>query len=255
MDHRTRKELLGETRLSALLSPLLANRWLWIETVVIPLLGLALSYVIAPRDPFFIQAEFPWTWLAPVLVALRYGVVAGVAASGIVLGAWFGFNGMLAPFPKLYFLGGIILVMICGEYSTTWRTRLRRVGELNTYLTERFTRIVDQMNVLRLSYDQLEHDLISRPSTLRDALYELRALVPRLQMLDIDVVNLHWRDWTTTNLDLVHSAGLLAFGWDVQRDGAVDALIAMGIDGLYGDWPDRLVERVRAAVMEVGHRA
>ena len=83
----------------------------------------------------------------------------------------------------------------------------------------------------------------------------LRALVPRLQVLDIDVVNLHWRDWTTTNLDLVHSAGLLAFGWDVQKDGAVDALIAMGIDGLYGDWPDRLVERVRAAVMEVGHRA
>src|SRR5215203_3553053 len=67
--------------------------------------------------------------------------------------------------------------MITGEYSTTWRTRLRRVGELNAYLTERFTRIMNQLNVLRLSHDALEHDLITQPATLRDALYELRMLM------------------------------------------------------------------------------
>ena len=67
--------------------------------------------------------------------------------------------------------------MIAGEYSTTWRTRLRRVGELNAYLTERFTRIMNQLNVLRLSHDALEHDLITQPATLRDALYELRMLM------------------------------------------------------------------------------
>jgi hypothetical protein len=36
MDYRTQKELLGETRLSALFSPLLANRWLWVEAIIIP---------------------------------------------------------------------------------------------------------------------------------------------------------------------------------------------------------------------------
>ncbi|MGZ8201954.1 MAG: PelD GGDEF domain-containing protein [Burkholderiales bacterium] len=178
MDYRTQKELLGETRLSALFSPLLANRWLWLEAVTIPLLGIGLCWLVSPEDPFFVnKGEFPWTWFAPVLVALRYGVMAGITGSAILLGGWWLLAPLEAPFPKLYFLAGVILVMIAGEYSTTWRTRLRRVGELNAYLTERFTRIMNQLNVLRLSHDALEHDLITQPATLRDALYDLRMLM------------------------------------------------------------------------------
>jgi hypothetical protein len=178
MDYRTQKELLGETRLSALFSPLLANRWLWLEAVIIPVIGIGLCYLASPDDPFFVnKGEFPWTWFAPVLVALRYGVMAGIASTGVLLIGWFLLAVEGAAFPKLYFLAGLILVMISGEYSTTWRTRLRRVGELNAYLTERFTRIMNQLNVLRLSHDQLEHDLITQPATLRDALYELRMLM------------------------------------------------------------------------------
>lgn len=74
----------------------------------------------------------------------------------------------------------------------------------------------------------------------------LRFLVPRLTELDVDVVNLHWEDWTARRLDLVRDAGLLAFGWDAQEDVAIDHLLAIGIDGLYGDRPDRLVARMRA---------
>jgi polysaccharide biosynthesis protein PelD len=178
MDYRTQKELLGETRLSALFSPLLANRWLWLEALVIPVIGLGLCWLVSPDDPFFVnKGEFPWTWFAPVLVALRYGVMAGIASTGVMLIGWFLLTPPEAAFPKLYFLAGLIMVMIAGEYSTTWRTRLRRVGELNAYLTERFTRIMNQLNVLRLSHDQLEHDLITQPATLRDALYELRMLM------------------------------------------------------------------------------
>lgn len=179
MDYRTQKELLGETRLSALFSPLLANRWLWLEAILIPIIGIGLCWLVSPEDPFFInKGEFPWTWFAPVLVALRYGVMAGIISTSVLLiGWWLVMGGTDASFPKLYFLAGLILVMIAGEYSTTWRTRLRRVGELNAYLTERFTRIMNQLNVLRLSHDQLEHDLITQPATLRDALYELRMLM------------------------------------------------------------------------------
>jgi hypothetical protein len=178
MDYRTQKELLGETRLSALFSPLLANRWLWVEAIVIPVLGIGLCWLASPEDPFFInKGEFPWTWFAPILVALRYGVMAGIVSSAVLLIGWFLLSAPDAAFPKLYFLAGLILVMIAGEFSTTWRTRLRRVGELNAYLTERFTRIMNQLNVLRLSHDALEHDLITQPATLRDALYELRMLM------------------------------------------------------------------------------
>lgn len=76
----------------------------------------------------------------------------------------------------------------------------------------------------------------------------LRSVIPRLQALDVDVVNLHWRHWTRRTVDLVHAAGLLAFGWDAQDDAAVDWLVAAGIDGLYGDRPDHLVARVDRAI-------
>ena len=45
MDYRTQKELLGETRLSALFSPLLANRWLWLEAIIIPIIGIGLCWL------------------------------------------------------------------------------------------------------------------------------------------------------------------------------------------------------------------
>ena len=53
MDYRTQKELLGETRLSALFSPLLANRWLWLEAILIPIIGIGLCWLVSPEDPFF----------------------------------------------------------------------------------------------------------------------------------------------------------------------------------------------------------
>src|ERR671913_1199168 len=102
MDYRTQKELLGESRLSALFSPLLANRWLWLEAVLIPIIGIALCYWAFPEDPFFVnKGEFPWTWFAPVLVALRYGVMAGILSSAILLIGWFLILPSGTEFPKL----------------------------------------------------------------------------------------------------------------------------------------------------------
>ena len=73
----------------------------------------------------------------------------------------------------------------------------------------------------------------------------LSELAPRLAELDADVVNLHWTDWTARRIEIVREAGLLAFGWDAQDDGAIDQVLGLGIDGLYGDRPDHLVAAVR----------
>src|SRR5687767_10932775 len=108
MDYRTQKELLGESRLSALFSPLLTNRWLWVEAIVIPVIGIILCYFANPEDPFFVnKGEFPWTWFAPILVALRYGVMAGILSTGILLIGWFLILPSGTEFPKLYFLAGL----------------------------------------------------------------------------------------------------------------------------------------------------
>jgi glycerophosphoryl diester phosphodiesterase len=58
----------------------------------------------------------------------------------------------------------------------------------------------------------------------------------------IDAVNLHWSDWNGGLTTLFHRFGLVAFGWDCQHRRQLDSLIDMGIDGLYSDHVDRMVD-------------
>ena len=150
--------------------------WQWLEAGLIPALALALAMLFQAENPFFLRHGFPWPWLAPVLVSLRYGTLPGIASGGGLLAAW----PVLGPpgsFPSTYFLGGFILTMIAGEYGGLWRTRIRRIMELNHYLEGRIEQLARRHHLLRLSHERLEQSLISRPITLRDALAQLTKLL------------------------------------------------------------------------------
>ncbi|MDR3410685.1 MAG: PelD GGDEF domain-containing protein [Formivibrio sp.] len=150
--------------------------WQWVEAVIIPAGALWVAWLIKPNDPFCLTQDFSWPWLAPLLVALRYGVLPGLLSGGILLAAWLQLVGATA-FPPTYFLGGFILVMVSGEYGSLWRTRIRRVEELNYYLDDRLEQLARHHLLLRLSHERLEQGLISRPVTLRDALAHLSTLL------------------------------------------------------------------------------
>lgn len=161
-------------------APRRAPLWVWLETIGLTLLTLAFTYWFDSADPLLLGARFPWIWFAPVLLALRYGVPSGVLSTVVLAVAWFLLvyaGDTTAPFPKSLFLGGFLLVMVCGEYSSLWRTRVRRVNELNVYIDERLERLTRQHYLLRLSHERLEQNLISRPVTLRDALARLKQLI------------------------------------------------------------------------------
>ncbi|MCX7891101.1 MAG: PelD GGDEF domain-containing protein [Burkholderiales bacterium] len=166
-------------RAAARALPRLEGPWIWVEVLVLTGAVLGLGLAFSPEDPLFVAAEFPWAWFAPVLLALRYGVVAGLASSALLLGYWYWSTPATTAFapPKLYFLGGLLLVMIAGEYSGIWRMRLRRQSELVEYLEERVERVTNRLYLLRLSHEHLEQDLLARPTTLRDALGELERRV------------------------------------------------------------------------------
>ncbi len=150
-----------------------------IETLAVPVFALALAFWLNPLDPFFLRSQFAWVWLGPVLVALRYGPLPGLAGSAILFASWFAFAELgvtLGALPKLYFLGWLITVMICGEFSSLWRGRVRRAESVQAYLEQRLEYLTHQHYLLRLSHDRLEQDLISRPVSMRDALVGLRTL-------------------------------------------------------------------------------
>ncbi len=68
----------------------------------------------------------------------------------------------------------------------------------------------------------------------------------QLAAAGIDAVNLHHTDWTGGLTTLFHRFGRLAFGWDAQHERVLRELVAMGIDGVYSDHVDRMVEAVGA---------
>ena len=82
----------------------------------------------------------------------------------------------MRAFPEQFFLGGLILSLLCGEFSAAWGARLRRAEETKHYLDERLSRITLRHLLLRLSHDRMEQEILTKPVTLRDALGGLRQL-------------------------------------------------------------------------------
>jgi glycerophosphoryl diester phosphodiesterase len=58
----------------------------------------------------------------------------------------------------------------------------------------------------------------------------------------VDAVNLHYSDWTGGLTTLFHRFGRYTLGWDAQHHRILAALLGMGIDGVYSDHVDRMVE-------------
>lgn len=62
----------------------------------------------------------------------------------------------------------------------------------------------------------------------------------------IDAVNMHHTDWTGGLVTLFHRFERLAFGWDMQFDHVLRPALRMGLDGVYSDWVDRMLDAYRA---------
>ncbi|MEA3185951.1 MAG: glycerophosphoryl diester phosphodiesterase [Ilumatobacteraceae bacterium] len=69
---------------------------------------------------------------------------------------------------------------------------------------------------------------------------ERRAATLRAQ--GIDAINMHHSDWTGGTVALFHRFERVAFGWDMQEPHILQAGLRMGLDGIYSDWVDRMIE-------------
>jgi len=63
----------------------------------------------------------------------------------------------------------------------------------------------------------------------------------------IDAVNLHHTGWTAGRVALFHRFEVVCFGWDAQHERVIEQLLATGIDGVFSDHVDRLVETIDRA--------
>jgi glycerophosphoryl diester phosphodiesterase len=68
-----------------------------------------------------------------------------------------------------------------------------------------------------------------------------------LAAVGVDAVNLHHSEWTGGLTSLFHRFEVLCFGWDAQHDRILDDLLDAGIDAVYSDHVDRMVDALERA--------
>lgn len=151
----------------------------WLETLAISIAAIVLGLAASSDDPFFLaEASFPWTILAPILVALRYGFLQAFVSSLLIIIA----NILLVyifeqdswQLPSSYSFGILIVSMLVGEFRDSWERRLKRLDMSNQYRQARLEEFTRNYHVLKLSHDQLEQENAGQIRTLRSALTDIQ---------------------------------------------------------------------------------
>lgn len=64
----------------------------------------------------------------------------------------------------------------------------------------------------------------------------------------VDAINLHHTEWNGGLVALVHRFGRIAFGWDMQFEHVLRPALRMGLDGVFSDHVDVMMDAVRHEV-------
>lgn len=150
----------------------------WLEIILFPAVGVILAVWLDRTTPFD-AGQFPWLWLIPLLIGLRYGLVAGATSSLLlVVDSYTAFwlNYTAQPMSTLQIVGGLFLTLVAGQYSSIWHGRMERFQARLDYTEDRLETLGRTHFITRISHDRLEEALITQPVTLRQAMEALGQL-------------------------------------------------------------------------------
>lgn len=138
------------------------------EAAALPLLMLGLLYFW--RDQSF---NYPWWWLGPLAIALRYGLSFGLGASLVMIFGNFAeiwLLGLNRTQPGGEIIGGLIATYLAGLYTTHSHSRMVEASSSLEYLEQRLESLTRAFYVTRLSHSRLEENLLTKSHDLRSAL-------------------------------------------------------------------------------------
>lgn len=153
----------------------------WAEIILLAPLGLAIAIFLDRQTPFT-AGGFPWLWLIPLLLGLRYGLMAAAVSSlllvmgGVAAHLW-AISEQAPPLAQI--VGGLIAALSAGQFGSNWRSRLDASNLRSEYAEERLEMLTRTFFITRISHDRLEEALITQPVTLRAALEQMRPLMSR----------------------------------------------------------------------------
>jgi hypothetical protein len=135
----TRRGTFADTgRYRRWLTPVATRPVAVLEVIVVMAVVIVAAALVGGPDPLRISGPFPWIWLFPLVLALRYGTLLGMVSVIMMVGGWYGLypaHGSEA-FPVPFFIGGAIQTLIGGHFGDTWGMRSARARALNEYLND-----------------------------------------------------------------------------------------------------------------------
>lgn len=173
----TRRGTFADTgRYRRWLTPVATRPVAVLEVIVVMAVVVVAAALVGGRDPYGISNPFPWIWLFPLVLALRYGTLLGMVSVLVMVAGWYGLYPVHTSeaFPVPFFIGGTIQTLVGGHFGDTWGMRSARARALNEYLNDRLVSLTNSHYLLHLSHERLEKDLLTRPATLRDSITRLR---------------------------------------------------------------------------------
>lgn len=163
--------------LASFFAPSKVPFWGVIENIFFTAFMLLLASATRSSDPLFLQG-FRWTFLLPIIFALRYGSIIGAFSVFNLFLSWLLYRALGyysgVEFPQGLFIGGLVVTMIAGEFSDFWRGRLLKAESEASYILEKLESLTKRHIMLRLSHDRLEENLLIKPYTVKEALLRLR---------------------------------------------------------------------------------
>jgi hypothetical protein len=144
-----------------------------------------IGHVIDPSDPFFINYQFPWLVLAPVLAGLRYGFIAGITSAALLIslvtsGFYLGWP-RVSSFPEEMIVGLLLLTLISTEFRESWVRQTRLLDHKYNHLKLRMDKFARSYHLMKGSHYRLEQHLASQAKSLRLSLDDVKKKVLTLE--------------------------------------------------------------------------
>lgn len=151
-----------------------------VEAAFYTLLVFSFGFLFRAADPLFLDVGFPWVWIVPVSIALRYGrQAAAISLTVVLLALVYALWTTPLSFDacRLWLLGGGVFTWICAEYQAYWVRKQFALNKKLEYLDTRMESLTRAHQLLNLSYQRLEQAFVVKPATLREAFADLRSLL------------------------------------------------------------------------------
>jgi len=156
-----------------------------IESIAVPISLIIIGYLIDSLDPFFINNQFSWLILAPLIVSLRYGYSYGLISTALLISSitivFYLGEQQVPVFPKETIVGLLLVTMISAEFHSKWFNKAETLMKKNTHTETRAKTLVYSYHILKGSHNQLEQHISNQVKSLRSTLFDLNSQIPILE--------------------------------------------------------------------------